>query len=148
MISQPVDVALSIRNLTKVYPRRAANGQSEPIRVIDSISHDVAAGRFVAIIGPSGCGKSTLLELIAGLRPVSAGEIRVRGQKVTMPHPLLGVVFQEDSTLPWRTARENVEFGLELRDIARHKRRDISQHMLQLVGLQGFADSYPGELSG
>jgi len=142
------DVALSIRNLTKVFPRRVAAGQIEDIPVIDPISCDVAAGRFVAIIGPSGCGKSTLLEMIAGLRPSSAGEIYVRGQRVAAPHPLLGVVFQEDSTLPWRTASENVEFGLELRGIARHERQAISQRMLQLVGLQGFANSYPSELSG
>jgi len=141
-------VALSIQNLTKVYPRRAAGGQVEHIQVIDPISRDVAAGRFVAIVGPSGCGKSTLLELIAGLRSRSAGEIYVWGQRVVAPHPLLGVVFQEDSTLPWRTARENVEFGLEMRGMARHERQGISQRMLQLVGLQGFADAYPSELSG
>jgi NitT/TauT family transport system ATP-binding protein len=148
MTTHDVDIALSIRNLTKVYPRRAANGQPEQIQVIDPISRDVTAGRFVAIIGPSGCGKSTLLELIAGLRPISSGEIRVRGQQVTAPHPLLGVVFQEDSTLPWRTARENVEFGLELRGMARRECQAISQRMLQLVGLHGFADAYPSELSG
>jgi NitT/TauT family transport system ATP-binding protein len=102
----------------------------------------------VAIIGPSGCRKSTLLELIAGLRPSTAGEIRVRGQRVVAPHPLLGVVFQEDSTLPWRTARENVEFGLELRGTARPERQAISRRMLDLVGLQGFAEAYPSELSG
>jgi NitT/TauT family transport system ATP-binding protein len=148
MTTHDLDIALSIRNLTKVYPRRAPNGQPEQIQVIDPIACDVAAGRFVAIIGPSGCGKSTLLELIAGLRPISSGEIRVRGQQVTAPHPLLGVVFQEDSTLPWRTARENVEFGLELRGMARRERQSISRRMLQLVGLHGFADSYPSELSG
>jgi NitT/TauT family transport system ATP-binding protein len=148
MTIESVDIALSLRNLTKVYPRRAANGQPEEIQVINPISRDIAAGRFVAIIGPSGCGKSTLLELIAGLRPVSAGEIYVRGQKVAAPHPLLGVVFQEDSTLPWRTARENVEFGLELQGIAQRERQAISQRMLQLVGLHSFANAYPSELSG
>jgi NitT/TauT family transport system ATP-binding protein len=148
MTAHHTELALSIRNLTKVYPRRVAAGQVENIPVIDPISRDVAAGRFVAIIGPSGCGKSTLLEMIAGLRPSSAGGIYVHGQRVAAPHPLLGVVFQEDSTLPWRTARENVEFGLELRGMARNERQAISQRMLQLVGLQGFADSYPSELSG
>jgi NitT/TauT family transport system ATP-binding protein len=148
MTMHQADIALSIQNLSKVYPRRTPAGQLEDISVIDPISCDIAAGRFVAIVGPSGCGKSTLLELIAGLRPRSAGEIYVLGQRVAAPHPLLGVVFQEDSTLPWRTARENVEFGLELRGMARHERQAISQHMLQLVGLQGFTDAYPSELSG
>jgi len=81
MTTHYAEVALSIRNLTKVYPRRTANGQIEHLPVIDPISRDVAAGRFVAIIGPSGCGKSSLLELIAGLRPRSAGEIYVWGQR-------------------------------------------------------------------
>jgi NitT/TauT family transport system ATP-binding protein len=148
MTTQHADVALSIRNLTKVYPRRAAGGRLEHLPVIDPISCDVAAGRFVAIVGPSGCGKSTLLELIAGLRPRSAGEIYVLGQPIAAPHPLLGVVFQEDSTLPWRTTRENVTFGLEMRGMARHQRQAISQKMLQLVGLHDFADAYPSELSG
>lgn len=148
MPTQHADVALSIRNLTKVYPRRTAGGQDELIKVIDPISYNVAPGRFVAIVGPSGCGKSTLLELIAGLRPISTGELYVGRQRVAAPHPLLGVVFQEDSTLPWRTARANVEFGLEVRGIARQERQIISQRMLELVGLQDFADAYPSELSG
>jgi NitT/TauT family transport system ATP-binding protein len=148
MTTKQSAVALSIRSLAKTYPRRAAAGRLEQISVIDPISRDVAAGRFVAIIGPSGCGKSTLLEMIAGLRPTSAGEIYVWGQRVAAPHPLLGVVFQEDSTLPWRTAHENVAFGLEMQGVARHERQAISRRMLQLVGLQGFADAYPSELSG
>src|SRR5262245_24287086 len=122
MILNQSAMALSIRGLTKTYPRRAAAGRFEQLPVIEPISCDVAAGRFVAIVGPSGCGKSTLLEMIAGLRPSSAGEIYVLGQRVAAPHPLLGVVFQEDSTLPWRTARENVAFGLEMQGVARPER--------------------------
>jgi NitT/TauT family transport system ATP-binding protein len=108
----------------------------------------VGEGEFVAVIGPSGCGKSTLLSAVAGLLPGYQGEIRVGGEPVRGTHPGVGVVFQEDATFPWRDARRNVEFGLQMRGVDRAARRRRALDMLDLVGLADFADHYPAQLSG
>jgi NitT/TauT family transport system ATP-binding protein len=99
-------------------------------------------------VGPSGCGKSTLVSAVAGLLRGYQGSIRFRGQPVDRPHPQVGVVFQEDSTFPWRTAQRNVEFGLEMRGWSRQRRRQRARQVLELVGLTEFTGHYPGQLSG
>jgi NitT/TauT family transport system ATP-binding protein len=142
-------ISLAIRDVSKWYPiRDPATGAVGRLDVLASITQEVARGRFVSVIGPSGCGKSTLLEIVAGLREPSGGEITVLGQRVTGPHPLLAIVFQEDSTLPWRTVLENVELGLEVRGVPRPQRRATSEQIVDLVGLAGFERAYPSELSG
>ena len=113
-----------------------------------AITRDVGRGRFVCVIGPSGCGKSTLFDIVAGLRSASGGSVELLGQPVTGPHPRLGVVFQEDSTLPWRDVLANVEFGLEARRVGRAERRERASAAIDLVGLGGFEHAYPRQLSG
>src|SRR5690349_12580270 len=112
---------LSLRNLSMVFG--AADNGAEQIAALCEISLDVQAGEFFSIIGPSGCGKSTLLRIIGGLQPSTSGELTVGGEPVRGPHPWIGMVFQEESTFPWRTALANVEFGLEMRGMALGERR-------------------------
>ncbi|HXF76217.1 MAG TPA: ABC transporter ATP-binding protein [Methylomirabilota bacterium] len=137
---------LSLRNVSKAFGG-AENGAGQILAVSD-VSLDVNAGEFFSIIGPSGCGKSTLLRIIGGLLPPSTGELTVGSERVTGPHPWTGMVFQEESTFPWRTTLGNVEFGLEMRGVAPRERREKAREMIRLVGLSGFEDRYPSELSG
>jgi NitT/TauT family transport system ATP-binding protein len=130
------------------YRLRSPQGVVTELEALREISHDLQVGEFVTIIGPSGCGKSTLLEIIGGLRKASRGEIYIWDQKVTGPHPSIAMVFQEESTFPWRTVMENVEFGLEVRGVAKAERRRQCQRIIEIVGLQGFENSHPGALSG
>ncbi len=137
---------LTLRNVSKFFGD-ADNG-SEQVVAITDVSLDVSAGEFFSIIGPSGCGKSTLLRIIGGLLAASSGELTVGSEKVNGPHPWLGMVFQEESTFPWRTTLGNVEFGLEMRGMSQEERRQKSREMIRLVGLSGFEERYPSELSG
>jgi NitT/TauT family transport system ATP-binding protein len=118
------------------------------VTALDGISFDVAAGEFLVVVGPSGCGKSTLLDLLGGLATPTSGRILVDGSPVTGPGLDRGVVFQQYALLPWRTALGNIEFGLEAKGIPRRQRTARAQEFLHLVGLHGFADRYPHELSG
>ena len=102
---------------------------------MSDVSLDVNAGEFFSIIGPSGCGKSTLLRIIGGLLDASTGELTVGDEPVKGPHPWIGMVFQEESTFPWRTTLGNVEFGLEMRGVALNERRAKAREMIRLVGL-------------
>jgi NitT/TauT family transport system ATP-binding protein len=112
------------------------------------ISTTIQAGEFVSIIGPSGCGKSTLLNAIAGYLPPSGGRLRVDGEPVLGPGPDRGMVFQQHSLLPWRSALKNVAFGLKMSGVAARERLARAEEFLELVGLKGFADRYPAQLSG
>jgi NitT/TauT family transport system ATP-binding protein len=105
-------------------------------------------GEFLTIVGPSGCGKSTLMNIIVGLFPATSGEILYRGKHHTGVNRSIGYVTQADNLYPWRTLRKNIEFPLELRGVPARERRERSQHLIQRVGLSGFEDSYPYELSG
>ncbi len=118
------------------------------VTALQDIDLDVRAGEFLVIVGPSGCGKSTLLDLLGGLATPTSGRILVDGAPVTGPGLDRGVVFQQYALLPWRTAQGNVEFGLEAKGVARRERRDKAREYLDLVGLAGFHDRYPHELSG
>lgn len=120
----------------------------KPMHAVDSISLDIKDAEFICIVGPSGCGKSTLLRMIAGLEPISGGEIFVGDMKVTGPSPSIGFVFQEYTLFPWRTVQKNVEFGLEMKKLPAHEREKIAAKYIDLVGLEKFKDSYPYELSG
>jgi len=120
-----------------------------PVHAVDNVTFDVAAGRFVGLVGPSGCGKSSLLLMMAGLLAPTSGQVLVCGRAITKPEPTeIGVVFQESSLLPWKTALENVEFPLALRGVDRDVRRSSALKMLELVGLKDFVDRRPHELSG
>jgi len=115
---------------------------------VDGVSFAVAKGELVSLIGPSGCGKSTVFNIIGGLTPASQGRVMVDGEAVSGPHAAIGMVFQEESTLPWRTVLDNVAFPLEIQGMRRSERLEIAMHFVKLVGLDGFERRYPSELSG
>src|SRR5690242_6023966 len=119
-----------------------------PLVAVDRISFTVAPGEFLAVIGPSGCGKSTLFNMIGGLLEDYDGRITVAGERVSGPHAAIGMVFQEESTFPWRTVIENVGFPLEIAGVAKKQRQEQARHFIKLVGLDGFENRYPSELSG
>lgn len=115
---------------------------------LDSVDLDIAAGEFVAIVGPSGCGKSTLLKILAGLIDRSAGTLRIDDRDVTGPQTRLGIVFQSPVLLDWRTVLDNVLVQIELRGLDRRMYRAPALALLRKVGLDGFIDRLPRELSG
>jgi NitT/TauT family transport system ATP-binding protein len=125
---------------------RPAHGR--PVLALDSISLSVKDREFVALLGPSGCGKSTLLYLLGGFLPVEQGTIRVDGRPIAGPGPDRGIVFQHFALFPWKTVLQNVVYGLEKQGMAREARRRRAREFIELVGLGGFEDSYPSQLSG
>jgi len=134
---------LTVDNITVRY--ETAEG---PIVAVDDVSFNVRAGEFLSVIGPSGCGKSSLFNVIGGLLTEHRGTVRVAGETITGPHKSIGMVFQEESTFPWRTVTDNVAFPLEITGMERSKRGERAQRFISLVGLDGFEKRYPGELSG
>lgn len=137
------NVVLSIRNLSKSFPK-----DDGVVEAIKDLSLDVKKNEFVCILGPSGCGKTTLLRLIAGLQSPTAGEILLNGEKVENPGPDRGMVFQEFALFPWRTVKKNIEFGLEIKNMPVDERESVSKRLIDIVGLNGFENSHPNELSG
>jgi NitT/TauT family transport system ATP-binding protein len=140
------NMILAVHRVSKVFGSEE-NGE-EPVKALDNVSLEVSEGEFFSIIGPSGCGKSTLIRIIAGLLPQHEGEVAIGAALVTGPHPWIAMVFQEESTFPWRTTLGNVEFGLEMAGVPLTERRERARDMLDLMGLSGFGDRYPSELSG
>ncbi len=118
------------------------------VLAVDDVSFDVMPGEFVACIGPSGCGKSTLFNIIGGLLDEYEGDVRIDHERIAGPHPKVGMVFQEESTFPWRNVIDNVAFPLELQSVAKSERYDRAQHFVDIVGLKGFEKRFPAELSG
>lgn len=144
MSGQVAAPAIQIRALSHIYA-----GQDDAVPALDDISLTVEEGKFVVIVGPSGCGKTSLLMMMAGLRHPSSGSIQCSGRTINGPTPdLISVVFQEASLFPWLTARDNVGFPLSLGSMPREERDSRSEAMLELVGLKGFGERYPHELSG
>jgi NitT/TauT family transport system ATP-binding protein len=122
---------------------------SGPVLAIKDINFVVGQSEFVCLVGPSGCGKTTILNILAGLLTPTGGEIRIGDAPIASNRQNRGVVFQDFSQLfPWRTARHNVEFGLEMRRIDKATRRETALEFLRLVGLEKFADVFPHQLSG
>lgn len=119
-----------------------------PLTAVDNVSFEVRQGEFLSVIGPSGCGKSTLFNVIGGLLSSHEGIVSVAGETISGPHKSIGMVFQEESTFPWRTVTDNVAFPLELVGMPKAKRVERARHFISLVGLDGFENRYPGELSG
>src|SRR5262247_2552321 len=118
------------------------------VLALEDVSLDVRPREFVALLGPSGCGKSTLLYLIGGFLPTETGRILVNGGAVAGPGPDRGIVFQHFALFPWKTVRANILYGLERQGMARGAREERAQHFIDLVGLTGFEDSFPSQLSG
>jgi NitT/TauT family transport system ATP-binding protein len=118
------------------------------ITAVDDVSFSIAPGEFVSIIGPSGCGKSTVFNIVGGLIGDYEGRVTVAGDTVRGTHPAIGMVFQEESTFPWRTVVENVAFPLEIAGASKQLRIERAEHFVAMVGLRGFERRYPAELSG
>jgi NitT/TauT family transport system ATP-binding protein len=118
------------------------------VTAIKRLNLTVHRGEFLCIVGPSGCGKTTLLDMVAGLKSITAGQILVAGRRVKRPGADRGMVFQDYALLPWKTVRDNVEFGLRMKGVPREERARTSRYYLDAVGLGEFADKYPKDLSG
>jgi NitT/TauT family transport system ATP-binding protein len=135
---------ISVRSVSKFFqPRRG----SEVVALRD-VSLDITPGEIVTIVGPSGCGKSTLLRVIAGLVGASAGEVTIKGVRVTEPSSDIGIVFQSPTLLPWASVLDNVLFPLQMTNQLRRDSPERARVLLKLVGLDGFEDRAPRELSG
>lgn len=134
---------IRVEGASKVYQTR-----SGPTPALWRFSCEVAQGELVCILGPSGCGKSTLLWAMAGLQPLSEGRITIDGAPVTRPRPEVGLIFQDANLLPWRTVRKNVELPFEIKGLDARKYQRRIQELLDKVGLSGFEEKYPRELSG
>jgi NitT/TauT family transport system ATP-binding protein len=122
--------------------------RGKPVPALEDISLEVREREFLALLGPSGCGKSTLLYLIGGFLPVECGRISVDGKTVAGPGPDRGIVFQHFALFPWKTVRGNILYGLERQRMGRAEREKRAQDFIDLVGLTGFEDSFPSQLSG
>ena len=118
------------------------------VLALENVSLDVREREFLSLLGPSGCGKSTLLYLIGGFLPIKTGKILVDGRPIAGPGPDRGIVFQNFALFPWKTVRKNVLYGLERQALPRQERETRAQAFIDLVGLTGFEESYPSQLSG
>ncbi len=127
---------------------RFTSRKGQDVTALESISLDIADRELSVIVGPSGCGKSTLLRLVAGLMRPTSGRITLDGRPVTGPSAERGMVFQSYTLFPWLTVRKNIEFGLDIRGVATAERRGIASSFIEQVGLQGFEDAWPDQLSG
>jgi NitT/TauT family transport system ATP-binding protein len=141
---------ISLRSVTKQFTSRPAKelAHERTVTALDNVTLEIAAGEFVCVVGHSGSGKTTLLDLIAGLSRPTSGEVLVDGSPVQGPGPDRAVVFQQYALFPWRTAHSNIEFGLQAQGAGRRERQTRAKEYLDMVGLAGFGDRYPHELSG
>ena len=137
--------AIVLREVVKTYADEEADQQ---LLALDRVDLSVGHGEFVSLIGPSGCGKTTLLKIVDGLLPYDGGEVTVRGERVSGPGPERAVVFQSFALLPWRTVEGNVAFALELKGVKKPEADEIVRRYVSMVGLRGFEDRYPRQLSG
>ena len=131
---------VQVKNIKKVYPGG--------VEALNDISLDFPEGKLTTLLGPSGCGKTTLLKIIAGLLQPSSGEVLVEGRPITGPGPERAFVFQDFALMPWATVIRNAAFGLELAGVNRSEREAVAEKYLNTVGLKGFENKYPHELSG
>jgi len=136
--------AISLRDATKRFPTRSG----EAFTALRDVTLDVAPGEFVSIVGPTGCGKSTTLSLVSGLEPASDGTVHVHGDPVAGIPDGVGYMFQADAVLPWKNVLDNVALGLRYRGVGKREAHTRSQDWITRVGLAGFEDRYPHQLSG
>lgn len=141
--ARPADAGLSITHVNRVYD----DGEGNVTQALEDVSFDVRPGEFVSLIGHSGCGKTTLLRLIAGLDAPQSGELSLGGQPISGTSPDRGYVFQQGSLFPWLTVRQNIAFGLKARGRFRERSAEVDEYV-HLIGLDGFGDAYPHQISG
>lgn len=139
-MSKPI---LSAKGITKTF-----HGRDGDVRALRDVSLQISAGEFVSLVGPSGCGKTTLLRVLGGLLQADSGVVRIDGQSMTQPRQEIGFVFQNPTLMPWRTVLRNVTLPLEVRGNGGETHKTRAMELLSLVGLIGFENSYPRELSG
>ena len=137
--------AVRIEHLSKIFVDKKSNTQ---IQALANINLEINEGELFCIVGPSGCGKTTFLRILTGLETPTSGTIYVGGQKIDSPGPDRGLVFQEFALFPWRTVMGNIVFGLEIRGVLSSSQRQIAKEYIKLVGLTGWEDKYPKEISG
>jgi NitT/TauT family transport system ATP-binding protein len=135
---------IRLEHVTRVFASR----DGDDIVALEDVSLEIARNAFVCLVGPSGCGKSTLLRLVAGLVPVTRGTITIDGAAVTEPRADIGIVFQAPTLLPWATVLDNILFPLRMMERIAPDSRERAMELIRLVGLEGFENSYPRELSG
>jgi NitT/TauT family transport system ATP-binding protein len=143
-LTPPGAAAISLRGATKRFATRSG----DPFTALRDVTLDVAAGEFVSIVGPTGCGKSTTLSLVSGLEPASAGTVQVAGHPVDGIPDGVGYMFQTDAVLPWKNVLDNVALGLRYRGASRSAAHTSARDWIERVGLAGFEDRYPHQLSG
>jgi NitT/TauT family transport system ATP-binding protein len=136
---------LAVKGLSKIYGDRDAPGSVVALR---DVSFEVPHNQFCTILGHSGCGKTTLLNIAAGFELPTAGAIMVDGEPIREPGWQNTMIFQDYALFPWMSVFQNIVFGLEMKGLPKHKRVDITRHYIELVGLGGFEDKFPHELSG
>ncbi|MED4452333.1 ABC transporter ATP-binding protein [Metabacillus fastidiosus] len=138
-------------HVSKIFKIRESDerkGGVKEFTALKNIHFSVKTGEFLSLVGPSGCGKSTLLDLLGGLTKPTSGRILLDGKPIDGPGLDRGIVFQQYALFPWKTAKGNIEFGLESKGVPKKERTEIARHFLSLVGLSGFENRYPHELSG
>lgn len=133
-------VAVAVENVSKIYPGG--------VEALSNMTLQFPKGELTSVLGPSGCGKTTLLKIIAGLLPANSGTVMVNGKPVTGPGPERAFVFQDFALMPWASVIRNVAFGLELRGVPKSERMAIAEKQVENVGLKGFENHYPHQLSG
>jgi len=143
MDGDQVGASIRIQGLSKVFTEG-----NRSVNALADFSLEVRNGEFICLLGPSGCGKTTVLRIVAGLESKSAGSVVVKGREVVSAGSNRGMVFQEFALFPWRTVRRNIEFGLDMSQVPLQKRQEISSKLIDLVGLRGFEDAHPRQLSG
>jgi NitT/TauT family transport system ATP-binding protein len=144
----PTEALIEARGITKAYDEDRQTRGATPKLVLDTIQTEIRAGEFIALLGPSGSGKSTLLRILAGLLRPSTGQVLVHGAPLQGPNPEVAMVFQSFALFPWLTVLQNVELGLESTDMPRTQRLKRALAAIDLIGLDGFEDAFPKELSG
>ncbi len=143
-VPETVSAGISVTDIVHKYQPPRGN----PVLALDRVNFQVRDREFVALLGPSGCGKSTLLYLIGGFMQIQQGHVEVNGVTVKAPGPDRGIVFQHFALYPWKTVRQNVLYGLEKQRIGKGEREEIAKHYIELVGLKGFEENFPSQLSG
>lgn len=139
----PATPFIEVKNISKTY-----ESSEGPVRALDPVDFSIERGKFLSIVGPSGCGKSTLLSLASGLIKPTSGAIVIDGTEITKPLTNVGIVFQQPILLEWRTALQNVLLQFEMRNLKAADHKEAAMQQLKAVGLEGFENKYPRELSG